>query len=263
MNNVELSYFHIGLAAVLAIALALLFRGMRLGISGTFLMASARMVLQLTLIGYVLRFLFEGDRPWLIAVMVVFMLAIGSREIVARQKRKLSPWRSWKLGASTLFVSSLAVALYGLFVVVRPDPWYSPQYVIPLLGMIISNTMNAISLGMDRLTSSIYENRRVVEQRLALGESSRMAIRGYARDCMRTGMMPVVNSMATAGIVALPGMMTGQILAGASPLDAVKYQILIWFLIATGCGCGMAVALRLVEREIFDDRERLRLERLS
>lgn len=220
------------------------------------------MMVQLTLVGYVLRFLFEEGRPWLVGVMVLVMLAVASREILARQKRRLSGWRSWRLGASTLFVSSFAVAVYGLMVVVRPEPWYAPQYVIPILGMIISNTMNAISLGMDRLTDAIYANRAVVEQRLALGQSADEAIGGYARDCIRSGMTPVINSMATAGIVSLPGMMTGQILAGASPVEAVEYQIVIWFMIAGGCGFGMTVAIKLLKGQLFDERMRLRLERL-
>lgn len=263
MNIETLSYLDIGFAALIAVALAVVFRGMRLGISRSLLFASARMIVQLALIGYVLRFLFEEGQPWLIGVMVTVMLVVASREIVARQKRRLSGWRSWRLGATTLFFSSFSVAIYGLFVVVKPTPWFSPQYVIPLLGMILSNTMNAISLGMDRLTSTIYDNRALIEQRLALGQSAREAISGYAKDCLRSGMTPVINSMATAGVVALPGMMTGQILAGASSFDAVKYQIVIWFLIAGGCGFGLAVALRLLERQLFDERDRLRLERLK
>ncbi len=263
MNIEVISYWDLGFAGLLAVALALVFKGMRLGLSGSLLVASARMVVQLLLIGYVLRFLFDEGRPWLVGAMVTVMLLIASREIVVRQKRRLSGWRGWRLGAVTLFFSSFSVAIYGLFVVIKPVPWFSPQYVIPLLGMILSNTMNALSLGMDRLTTSIYDNRAIIEQRLALGESAREAIGAYAKDCLRSGMMPVINSMATAGVVALPGMMTGQILAGASPLDAVKYQIVIWFLILAGCGFGLAVALRLLERQLFDDRERLRLERLG
>lgn len=262
MNAIDLSYWDLGFAALLGVGLAGLFRGMRLGISGALLVAGARMMIQLTLVGYVLRHLFEDGRPWLVGLVAVVMLGVASREILARQKRKLSGWRSWRLGASTLFVSSFATAVYALLVVVRPEPWFSPQYVIPILGMIVSNTMNAISLGMDRLTDAIYQNRNVIEQRLALGQSAQEAIGGYAKDCIRSGMTPVINSMATAGIVSIPGMMTGQILAGASPVEAVEYQIVIWFMIAGGCGFGMAVAIKLLKGQLFDDRQRLRLERL-
>jgi len=181
---------------------------------------------------------------------------------MARQKLRLKGWASFGVGASTLFVSSFAVALFGLLVVVKPEPWYLPQYAIPMLGMIMSNTMSGVSLSMDRLTSALSDNRSIIEQRLALGQSARESIQPYLRDCIRTGIMPVVNSMATAGIVSLPGMMTGQILAGADPTEAVKYQIIIWFFIVAGVGFGMAMALRMLEMRLFDERQRLRLDRL-
>jgi putative ABC transport system permease protein len=102
-----------------------------------------------------------------------------------------------------------------------------------------------------------------VEQRLLLGETWQEASGDIRRDCMRTGMIPIINSMAAAGVVSLPGMMTGQILGGSSPLDAVKYQILIMFLIATGTGFGVLAAIWWISRLLFDERERLVLENLS
>lgn len=260
---IELDLWDIGFSATIVVGLGVLLSYYRLGVTRTLAIASVRLVVQLFAVGYVLKFLFEEGKLEYVALMAILMLAVASREIMARQKRRLTGWRSVGLGASTLFVSSFAIALFGLLVVVRPDPWYLPQYAIPLLGMIMSNTMSAISLSMDRLTAALHDNRAVIEQRLALGESARTAILPYLRDCIRTGIMPVVNSMATAGIVALPGMMTGQILAGAPPTEAVKYQIIIWFLIAGGVGFGMAAALKLIELRLFDERQRLRLDRLS
>ncbi len=260
---VELDFWDIAFSAAIVVGLGGLLAGYRLGVTRTLSIASIRLGGQRFAGGYVLKFLFEEGGLAYFAVMAMVMLAVASREIVARQKRRLVGWRSIGLGASTLFVSSFAVALFGLLVVVRPDPWYQPQYAIPLLGMIMSNTMSAIGLSMDRLTSALHDNRAIIEQRLALGENSRTAILPYLRDCIRTGIMPVVNSMATAGIVALPGMMTGQILAGAPPTEAVKYQIIIWFFIAGGVGFGMAAALKLIEMRLFDERQRLRLDRLS
>ncbi len=263
MSTEELSYLDLSFALLLVVGLAILLSAYRLGVTQSLLVATVRLVVQLSLIGYVLRFLFaSGNEPY-VAVMALVMLIVASREIMARQKRRLKGWGSLGIGAGTLFVSSFAIALYGILVVVHPKPWYTPQYVIPLLGMIMSNTMNAISLSMDRLTSAVYDNRDVIEQRLALGQTSREAIRSYSKDCIRTGITPIINSMATAGIVALPGMMTGQILAGASPLEAVRYQIMIWILIAAGAGFGMAFALRMLEVTLFDSRMRLRLDRFE
>ncbi|OUW18204.1 MAG: iron export ABC transporter permease subunit FetB [Opitutales bacterium TMED158] len=262
-ETVALSLWDIAFSAGIVVALGGLLAYYRLGVTRSLAVASIRLIVQLLLIGYVLTFLFAEGRLSYVVAMAAVMLLVASREIVARQKWQLEGWASFGLGASTLFVSSFAIALFGLLVVVRPDPWYMPQYAIPLLGMIMSNTMSAISLSMDRLTSALADNRSTIEQRLALGQSAREAILPYLRDCIRTGIMPVVNSMATAGIVALPGMMTGQILAGADPTEAVKYQIIIWFFIAAGVGFGMAAALKMVEMRLFDERQRLRLDRLT
>ena len=264
MNSlIELSYWDIGYALLMVALLAIMLSYYRLGITRSLGVACVRLVAQLMLIGYVLRYIFDEGELLYVGLMAIVMLLAASREIMARQKRRLRGITAWGIGVTTLFISSFAVALYGIFIVVQPDPWYLPQYTIPLLGMIMSNTMSAISLGMDRLTSAIYDQRAIVEQRLALGQTAREAVRPFVLDCIRTGMTPVINSMATAGIVALPGMMTGQILAGASPLEAVKYQIMIWLFIASGAGFGMIVSLRLLEKTLFDHRQRLRLERLK
>jgi putative ABC transport system permease protein len=100
--------------------------------------------------------------------------------------------------------------------------------------MLLGNTMNGIALGMDRLVQTAWQQRAVIEQRLMLGQKDREAIREIARDSMRAGMIPIINAMAAAGVVSLPGMMTGQILAGSPPVEAVKYQILIMFLVTSG-----------------------------
>ena len=116
---------------------------------------------------------------------------------------------------------------------------------------------------MDRLTSSVWQQRRILEARLALGESAQQAIRKLRDDAIRTGMIPILNAMAAAGIISLPGMMTGQILSGTPPIEAVKYQILILFLIAGGTGLGVMTAISVSSRRFFDTRDRLRIERLS
>ena len=159
-----------------------------------------------------------------------------------------------------MFVSSFGVAFFGLAVVIGNDPWYTPQYAIPLLGMLLGNTMNGVALSVDRMTDTVWQQRQVIEQRLLLGQSAGEAVREIRRQATRSGMIPIINSMAAAGLVSLPGMMTGQILGGSSPMDAVKYQILIMFLICAGTGFGVMTALWLTSRKLFDDRHRLRLD---
>ncbi|MDH5473994.1 MAG: ABC transporter permease, partial [Gammaproteobacteria bacterium] len=145
---------------------------------------------------------------------------------------------------------------------IQADPWYHPQYAIPLLGMLLGNTMTGIALGMDRLVQTAWQQRSSIEQRLMLGQTGHQAINEIRKESMRAGMIPIINSMAAAGIVSLPGMMTGQILAGAPPVEAVKYQILIMFLITAGTGFGVISVLWFISRRLFDNRHRLRFDQL-
>jgi putative ABC transport system permease protein len=260
---IQLSALDLSLAALLVLALALVCRRLRLGIGGRLLWSAARTVIQLSLIGFVLKALFAGSSAgWVLLMSLVMLLAAG-REVLSRQKNPLRGGWGYGAGLSAMFISSFAVTVLALLTVVGPEPWYAPRYAIPLLGMMLGNTMNGLSLSLNHLTLNIRQNRAVIETRLALGQTKSEAIQDIRRESVRTGLIPIINSMAAAGVVSLPGMMTGQILAGNAPLDAVKYQILIMFLIAGGTGFGTLAAVWLTSHRLFDSRHRLRLERLK
>lgn len=262
MSFISLTPADLALAALLVLLLAVLSVRMKLGLSRQILIAATRTTVQLLLIGLVLKAIFEHVHlGWIVLIAAVMLLAAG-REVMARQKRPLKGGWGFGVGALSMFVSSFAVTLLALTVIIGGSPWYAPQYAIPLLGMLLGNTMNGIALGMGRLTESAWQQRAVIEQRLLLGQTRDEAVLELRQDSVRTGMIPIINSMAAAGIVSLPGMMTGQILAGSPPVEAVKYQILIMFLIAGGTGLGVMAALWLTARRLFDDRHRLRLDRL-
>ncbi len=263
MNVISLSNSDLALAALLVVALGLLSMRMRLGLFKQIAIAALRTVVQLSLIGLVLKVLFTHvDLVWVVLIAVV-MLAAASREVVARQQRRFTGLAGFGVGASSMFLSSFAVTVLTLTTLIAADPWYEPQYAIPLLGMLLGNTMNGISLAMNHLTQSAWQQRAVIEQRLMLGQTREQAISDIRRESVRTGMIPILNAMAAAGIVSLPGMMTGQILAGSPPAEAVKYQILIMFLITAGTGFGTVSAIWLSARLLFDQRHRLRLDRLK
>ncbi len=262
MSVIALSPLDLAIAAALVLVLALMAARLRLGVSRQLIVGGIRMTIQLLLIGLVLRVIFAQTKlPW-IALMALVMLTVAGREVMARQQRRFSGWWGYGLGTMSMFISSFAVAVLAMTVIVSPEPWYRPQYAIPLLGMLLGNTMNGISLSLDRLTTTTWTQRAVIEQRLMLGHTRQEAIGGILRDSMRAALTPTINAMAAAGLVALPGMMTGQILAGSPPMEAVKYQILIMFLIACGAGFGSMAAISLAARRLFDKRERLRLDRL-
>jgi putative ABC transport system permease protein len=262
MNVISLSPADLTIAASLVLVIALLQWRMRLGNTKSLLIAATRTVLQLLLLGMVLKVVFAASNLYWIALLSTIMLLAAGREVMVRQKKRFVGSWGFLLGTSSMFVSAFSITLLALLVIVQPEPWYLPQYSIPLLGMLLGNTLNGITLGLDSLTRNAWEQNSIIDGRLALGETWSNAISDIRRDSIRVGMIPIINAMSVAGLVSLPGMMTGQILAGTPPLEAVKYQILIMFLIAAGTGMGTITAILIGCRRLFDDRERLRLDRL-
>ncbi|OGC09277.1 iron export ABC transporter permease subunit FetB [candidate division KSB1 bacterium RBG_16_48_16] len=263
MGVISLSPYDLAVAASLLLAVAALSYLLRLGNSGQIVVAGVRMTSQLLLLGIVLKSLFAHTNFLWVTLMALVMLAAAAREVTSRQKRRFKGVWGFGIGAVSMFISSFTVTLIALAVIIQNRPWYLPQYAIPLLGMLLGNTMNGIALGLERLTANAWQQKPVIEARLILGQSWNQAIGDVRKECIRSGMIPIVNSMAAAGLVSLPGMMTGQILAGSPPFEAVKYQILIIFLIAAGTGFGTMSAVYSASRRLFDERQRLRLDRLK
>ncbi len=260
---IQLTPLDLSLAALLVLSLAAVSRRLDLKIGGNLLLSALRTVIQLSLIGFVLKALFASRSAGWVALMAGGMLLAAGREVLARQKVPLrGPW-GFGVGMSAMFVSSFSVAVLAMTVVVNPEPWYEPRYAVPLLGMMLGNTMNGLSISLNNLTQTVRSQRAVIEARLALGQTRCEAVAEIRRESIRSGLIPIVNSMAAAGIVSLPGMMTGQILAGNPPGDAVKYQILVMFLIAGGTGFGTLTAVWMTSCRLFDHRDRLRLDRLA
>lgn len=260
---IHLTTLDLSLAALLVVALALTSARIYPGLARQLLVAALRTAIQLTLIGLVLKTLFASSSLLWVAMLSGVMLAVAGREVVVRQQRRFAGGWGYAIGMVSMFISSFTVALFALIVVVGNQPWYQPQYAIPLLGMLLGNTMNGIALALDRLTQTAWDQRDTIEARLMLGHSAAQALSGIRQQVFRSGLIPIINAMAAAGIVSLPGMMTGQILAGAPPVEAVKYQIMIMFLIAGGAGFGTLAAVQLSVRRLFDERQRLRLDRLQ
>jgi putative ABC transport system permease protein len=259
---IALSVVDLAVAAVLVVLLALLSLQLGTGIGRQLLVGAARTAIQLTLIGLVLKALFANAHLHWVMLMSLFMLLVAGREVMARQERRFTGWWGYAVGTFSMFLSSFTVAVFALVVVLGNTPWYAPQYAIPLLGMLLGNTMNGIAISMDRLTHSAWEQRELIEARLMLGQGWDTAIAELRRQAIRSGMIPIINAMAAAGVISLPGMMTGQILAGAAPVDAVKYQIMIMFLIVAGTGLGTLAAVTIGAKHLFDARQRLCLDRL-
>jgi putative ABC transport system permease protein len=262
-NYIELRYLDLAIPALLILLNGGLSLWLRLGLERQLLISAFRMVVQLILVGYVLLFLFRVVSPAWTGFAAAAMILFAGREIVARQSRPISGLWAYGLGTGCMLFAAGAVTALALLTQLRPEPWYHPRYALPLLGMVLGNTMTGISLGLDVLTHGLQRSRAAVEAQLALGATRWNAMLPVTRDALRSGFMPIINAMAASGLVSLPGMMTGQILAGVEPTDAVKYQLLVMFLIAGGTGIGTLSAVVGGVYRLSDDRHRLRLDRLA
>ena len=263
MNLISVSNLDLALAALLLLVNGATSLALGLGFGRQMAWAALRMVVQLGLMGLVLKALFVSLSPLWIGLAALVMVAFAGREISARQQRKFRRGWGYGLGVSAMVAGACIVTVFALTMQLRPDPWYAPRYSIPLLGMMLGNAMTGVSLGLDSLTTQASHRRDGIEAQLALGAPRFTAFRPLVRDALRSGMIPIINAMAGSGLVFLPGLMTGQILAGVPPEEAIRYQILIMFLIGGATGLGVILAVLGGARRLSDDRHRLRLDRLT
>jgi len=194
------------------------------------LIAIARMVLQLLAVGYLLTFLFQYDLPWL-GVLILLMMTTVAASITIRPLKNKSR-KHFYCALSALLIAGGVHLIWVVAVVLRLDPWYQPQYVISLAGMIFANAMNTLSIGAERYESELSEGKTDALTR-----------------AFNAASIPVINSLLAVGLVSLPGMMTGQILSGVSPLDAVRYQILIMSVILGSSIMGLIIYFYLLKKD--------------
>lgn len=261
LGVIELGVGQLVLAAAMMLLAAGASLAMRLGLGGRLLLAALRSVVQLMLLGLVLKWIFASEGPWMVLAMMVLMALIAGFEAVRRTTYRMRG----VLGASmgVMLLTSMVITFYGVVAVIRVDPWYAPQYAIPILGMVLGNTLTGISLGLETLLGGYSRDREQVELLLAHGATRQEASRDIVRQAVRTGLIPILNAMVAAGLVSIPGMMTGQILAGQDPAAAARYQIFILFSIAGGVALGTVGVAFAATRLAFDNRGRLRSERID
>lgn len=247
-------------AAALIVVNGVLSFWLGLGLERRLLLASARTIVQLLLLGYILVPIFRWQNPALVVGACVVMVVLASREAVRRGSRRYR--RAWLHTFVALCVSALATGSMAVGVLIHIEPWWQPRYLIPLVGMILGNGLTGISLGLDRCLSELDDGRDRIEARLAFGATWWEAARPVATESLRAGMIPILNTMSVVGLVTIPGMMTGQLLGGTPPEQAARYQILIIFLIAAATGLGTLISVLMSLRRLFDREHRLRSDRI-
>jgi putative ABC transport system permease protein len=217
----------------------------RADLEGDVLVATLRSFAQLLAVGFVLEYVFGAGRGWLTPVVLGVMIVTATLTSAARGRRVP--------GAHAIAAVSLAVATaatLGLLLALRIVP-ASPRSAIPLGSMILSNAMTTTSLVMTRLRDGLAAGRREVEARLSLGQTSAEAARPWHRAALRTGMLPIVDNTKVVGLVALPGAMTGMLLAGASPAAAIRLQLVVMYMILGGNAFAALVTGELTLRRLF------------
>ena len=250
-DYIELTNWQVGLAALMIVVSAAASIALRLGLERSLAIASVRTVAQLILIGLVLEWVFGADR-WYVVLLLALVMTITAGVAAANRVERKYARLHWDAILAVWTSSWLTTAYVLLVVLGRGATWYEPQYLAPLLGMVLGNSLNGISLGVTALTESLYTRRGEVETLLALGATRWEAARAAIQHAVRTGMIPIINAMMIVGIVSLPGMMTGQLLSGAAPMDAVKYQIVVMFMIAAATAMGTVGAVLLSYRRLFN-----------
>ena len=256
MSVLDLSAWQLALALLLVVAVIAISVAQRLGLERDLAIGAVRTIVQLYLVGLILAAVFAAATWYWVVLILVVMTAVATHAAVSRLGRPL-PDAYW-IAATALTVSTTATLAYVIAAVVQVRPWWEPQYIIPIAGMILGNSMTSAALAGDRLQSDLRARRDEVEARLALGFSGRDALQPLVRAALRAAMIPTVNAMMTVGVVQLPGMMTGQILAGSSPLLAIRYQIVVVFMQAAATAIGSLLFVRLAAGRYLTAAHQLR-----
>jgi putative ABC transport system permease protein len=233
------------------------FRILDLKLTKAMLIATARMLIQLSLVGVYLGFLFRVDSlPLNLAWMLIMSMAAGAS--ILRQ----SGLRIRAAGPAALpsFALTVAAVLASIAIAIRPGVLLSARYMIPLAGMLMGNILKSCIVGLERFYGRLQEQEQDVLRAFTLGATRSEAVRPYLREAVAAAVKPFLGTVATMGIVALPGMMTGQILGGTAPGGAVLYQILIIVAILTTSVLSVAVCLGATSRIAFDEHNRLRAD---
>ena len=247
----EITYIHVLKSLVLVLLAIGISRYWKIDTAKDMIVGTIRSFIQLIAIGYALKYIFEPDYFLLNFIVIIVMILIASHTASKRVKQMPKAF----LICFTAIVTGALVTLVSL-IAINTD-WFTARYIIPLGGMIISNSMNACTLSIDRLVSDVKNNRLAIETSLSLGKTWNQASQRYQKEATTTGMISILNFMKTVGLVALPGAMTGMILGGAEPLEAVLLQLVVAYMLLSAVTITSIVVVQLTIRQFFTNCHQL------
>lgn len=229
-------------------AIALLWYN-RSGLERQYLLGVVRSFVQLWVMGYVLVWLFQFETMWVQLLVVQLMILVAAYTAGRRQESFSLPTVLILLLALELTLLIVATVLYVL--VLRVYPWQNPHLFIPLMGMVIGNSANTAALLVHRMKGEVHSHRGPIEAALALGAAPRYAVQPYVAQSLRNALIPQINTMMMIGLVQIPGIMTGQIMAGISPEQAMKYQLIVLFMLSSASVLTCHFTVQLELRRLF------------
>ena len=244
--NIDISWLQLGLFAVLLLMPLSVNAYLKLAINKSTIISLIRMFLQLLFLGLYLEYIFVLDNIWVNIAWVILMIIIGSYSIVTKSNLAHRPL--FIINVLALTCALLPLLFITSFVIIKPTPLYSAQYIIPLAGMLLGNCLSSNIVALQTLFDGFTLRESEYEAAIALGATPYQAAFPFLQQAMKKAQAPILASMATMGIVTLPGMMTGQILGGVTPMIAIKYQLLILIAIFVMLSISLTMTLLLCLR---------------
>ncbi|MDB5956521.1 iron export ABC transporter permease subunit FetB [Ramlibacter sp.] len=226
------------------------------------LIAGLRAAVQLLLVGFLLKSVFALNSPVLVAGVLLVMLASAGWEAFSRQRSRFAGAWGYGIGIAAMAAGTFPVTALAI-VALQPRPWFAAQFTIPMFGIVLGSAMSGVSISLNAFNTALVRERAAIEAQLTLGATRHQALAMVQRDALGGGLIPVLNQMSAAGIITLPGMMTGQVLSGIPPLEAAKYQVFVLFLLAGATGLGTLATVLAATYRATDERHRLRTDRLT
>lgn len=250
----DFTFWQVGFAYVFVLIILIIVRIKKIPREKLIFISALRMTLQLIIVGFILIYVLDNPNPFVTVGIILVMLSFAVFNVYQRTKPMIKLSLK-KMIALAMFIGIILNLVYFMFVVLQLDPWYEPQYFIPIGGMIIGKTMTGVSLGVNNLLTGMKDHQEEIEGALMLGASPKMASKSIINHAFDEAMLPTINAMVGMGIVFLPGMMTGQIIAGQTPLTAVKYQISVMLGVAGTVSITVLIFLHLAYKLFFNERQ--------
>jgi putative ABC transport system permease protein len=260
MNIYEITWPSLGLGYILLIIPFSLLYLFRTGLVKETLVAVIRMTIQLFLVGLYLEFLFTFNNPWVNIAWVLVMIIVAS--LATTRRSELQPRLFFLPIALAILVSMIVIDAFFLGLVIRPENFFEARYFIPITGMIIGNCMERNIIALNSFRGQILREMPTYRYFIANGATRHEALLPFIRNALRNAFNPLIANMAVIGLIALPGTMTGQILGGSSPNQAIRYQILLLLGIFIATMMTVVLTLVLSRRMLFDEMDNLKEEHL-